>query len=178
MVDFESNLKQCQSFIAKLRHKNLILDFEHVGSSAVLNNYSDSKDIDFICRVESFAKFESDLKLPEFAKLKSSLTKEIDSEYGDKLPLNSYRLITNEFELNIIIVESVTFYLAYIAATMIQKDYQLNIVNKAERINFHQTFVKYYYNSHKTESELNYFPEITDARLPKPIEHDVLDNLL
>lgn len=163
-MNYNDKLHNCNTLLAKLLTRSLIQSCRHVGSGAVLNDTSNAKDIDFICKVKSFKDFEKDLELPEFSKLANVLKKEINSDYEIRLPIMSYRLTMNDTDLNLIIIESETFYEAYKLATEIQIQYALNITDKEERINFHQTFIKHYYNSHKTDNEINYFPGMGEAK--------------
>lgn len=178
-MQFVDKLTQYKMFLTKLIDKHLIIDYYHVGSTAVLSDKSLCKDIDFICLVESFKKFKDDLETKtEFNKLKDILHKDVE-DYGDLLPLISYRINSKEsdLELNLILIENNSFYATYKEITDIQNHYKLNIVDKTDRINFHQIFVKYYYNSIKRALDPDFFAEIREYK--KDIENEFsLDDIL
>lgn len=177
IAEIKNSIRDCEEFLQKLCTAGLIKHFYHVGSSAVLKDISKSKDLDFICLVESFSRFEQDLSKPEFEKLNEKLNPEIHGEYAGNLPLNSYRINASSIDVNLIIIESFTFFQAYKCATEVQQVYNLNITDKKERIKFHHLFVEHYYNNYKTESDPNYFPE-ESGMIPQPILIDALNDLI
>lgn len=161
-TSFNNILHECHIFLSKLIEKDLIIKCVHVGATAVLHDNSEFNDIDFICLVSSFANFHDRLKTnEEFTKLNDNMKPDLESDYGNLLPLESYKLTTKNCILNLIIIESETYYEAFKAATIAQREFNLNIVDKNDRIQFHEIFVKYYYKNHKKQNEIDYFPSIT-----------------
>lgn len=161
-TSFNNILHECHTFLSKLIEKDLIIKYNHVGATAVLHDNSEFNDIDFICLVSSFANFHARLKTnEEFTKLNDNMIPDLESDYGDLLPLTSYKLTTKNCILNLIIIESETYYEAFNAATIVQREFNLNIVDKNDRVQFHEIFVKYYYKNHMKQNEIDYFPSIT-----------------
>lgn len=163
--------------------ENLILEYYHVGSTYVLKNKEKCKDIDFLVRVSSLELIEIVMKSnPDF----EPGWLDNDPEFGsdpsdyDEMPLKSYKLMPNSlgmsssgYPLNLIFVDNLSYFNAFMYATKLQLHFPFRIYNKEERCKLHEIILAhhYEYNRQQTEPLLFDFVEFPESEIEKDTEN-------